>query len=271
MDRYAVFGNPIAHSKSPFIHQHFARQTHEPLSYEAILAPVEGFADSWRAFVQAGGKGANVTVPFKEQAFALAQVLSDRAKQAGAVNTLYIDSQGKLVGDNTDGIGLVQDLTRLGVMLNEINVLLIGAGGASRGVIGPLLEAGVANIVIANRTEQKAVALASHFAAKVKGVALHDVPQLPYQLIINATSSALTGERPALAEQHLAHCQFAYDMMYGSAPTAFLEWSAANGVPAQADGIGMLVAQAAAAFTIWRGKQPAVEPVLALLNEQRSK
>ena len=271
MDRYAVFGNPIAHSKSPFIHQHFAKQTHEPLSYEAILAPVAGFADSWWAFVQAGGKGANVTVPFKEQAFALAEVLSDRAKQAGAVNTLYIDNHGKLVGDNTDGIGLVQDLTRLGVALSDINILLIGAGGASRGVVGPLLDAGVANIVIANRTEQKAVALASHFSAKVKGVALNNVPQLPYQLIINATSSALTGERPALAEQHLAHCKFAYDMMYGAVPTAFLQWCAANGVAARADGIGMLVAQAAAAFTIWRGKQPAVEPVLALLNEQRGK
>lgn len=271
MDRYAVFGNPIAHSKSPFIHQHFARQTHEPLSYEAILAPVDSFADSWLAFVQSGGKGANVTVPFKEQAFALAEELSARAKQAGAVNTLYIDSNGKLVGDNTDGIGLVQDLTRLGVTLSGINILLLGAGGASRGVIGPLLDAGVENIVIANRTEQKAVAVASHFATKVKGVALNAIPQLPYQLIINATSSALTGERPALAEQHLIHCTFAYDMMYGSTPTAFLQWCTMNGVPAQADGIGMLVAQAAAAFSIWRGKQPAVEPVLALLNEQRGK
>lgn len=270
MDRYAVFGNPIGHSKSPFIHQQFAWQTAESLSYEAILAPVEGFADSWRAFVSNGGKGGNVTVPFKEQAFALADVLSERAQQAGAVNTLYIDSHGQLVGDNTDGIGLVQDLQRLGARLTDACVLLLGAGGASRGVVGPLLQAGVAKVVIANRTVAKAQAIAASFTSKVTAVGLDDIPLQPYQIVINATSSGLSNERPAIASVHLTHCKLAYDMLYGAKPTAFLSWCQEQGVPVQADGLGMLVAQAAAAFAIWRGKQPDINPVLTLLKVQLS-
>lgn len=268
MDRYAVFGNPIGHSKSPYIHQQFALQTGESLSYEAILAPVDGFADSWRTFINEGGKGGNVTVPFKEQAFTLADILSERARQAGAVNTLYINSEGKLVGDNTDGIGLVQDLERLGAKLTNASILLLGAGGASRGVVGPLLQAGVAKIVIANRTVAKAQAIANAFPASVIATSLDTIPEQPYHLVINATSSGLTNERPALADKHLAHCQLAYDMLYAAKPTAFLSWCKKQGVPVQADGLGMLVAQAAAAFTIWRGKQPNVEPVLALLQDQ---
>ncbi|MDX1391200.1 MAG: shikimate dehydrogenase, partial [Rheinheimera sp.] len=163
MDRYAVFGNPINHSKSPFIHRQFAASLGEQLQYDAILAPVDGFADSWQQFVAAGGKGGNVTVPFKEQAFQLADVVSERARQAGAVNTLYINSEGQLCGDNTDGIGLVADLLRLNVDLKGIRVLLLGAGGACRGVIGPLLAAGVSNIVLANRTVSKAEAIANQF------------------------------------------------------------------------------------------------------------
>lgn len=268
MDRYAVFGNPIGHSKSPYIHQQFAVQTGESLSYEAILAPVEGFADSWRSFVNEGGKGGNVTVPFKEQAFALADVLSERAQQAGAVNTLYIDSAGMLVGDNTDGIGLVQDLRRLGAKLADASILLIGAGGASRGVVGPLLEAGVAQVVIANRTIAKAQAIAANFSHNVTAVSLTAIPEQPYQIVINATSSGLANERPDIASKHLIHCQLAYDMLYGAKPTAFLAWCKEQGVPMQADGLGMLVAQAAAAFMLWRGKQPDIEPVLTLLKAQ---
>ncbi|GHG58373.1 shikimate dehydrogenase (NADP(+)) [Alishewanella longhuensis] len=270
MDRYAVFGNPIGHSKSPYIHQQFALQTAESLSYEAILAPVAGFADSWRTFVSEGGKGANVTVPFKEQAFALAEILSERAQQAGAVNTLYINSEGKLVGDNTDGIGLVQDLERLGAKLTNAAILLLGAGGASRGVVGPLLQAGVAKIVIANRTVEKAQAIAASFPASVIAASLDAIPEQPYHLVINATSSGLTNERPEFGSKHLRHCQLAYDMLYGAKPTAFLSWCKEQGVPVQADGLGMLVAQAAAAFFIWRGKQPDITPVLTQLKAQLS-
>lgn len=264
-----MFGNPINQSKSPFIHRQFAKSLGEQLEYDAILAPVDGFADSWQQFVAAGGKGGNVTVPFKEQAYQLADVLSERARQAGAVNTLYIDSEGKLCGDNTDGLGLVADLLRLNVDLMGITVLLLGAGGASRGVIGPLLAAGVSQIVLANRTPSKAEAIASQFD-KVVACGYADIPQLSYSLIINATSSGLTGERPDIAPIHLKSCLFAYDMLYGKEPTAFLCWAKAHGVRQCADGLGMLVAQAAEAFYIWRGKRPKTTEVLAQLSRQLS-
>ncbi|WP_240224940.1 shikimate dehydrogenase [Rheinheimera hassiensis] len=270
MDRYAVFGNPIGHSKSPFIHAQFASALGEKLRYDAILAPLDGFADSWHGFVAAGGKGGNVTVPFKELAYQLADVLSERAKQAGAVNTLYLNSAGKLCGDNTDGIGLVADLTRLGVTLNGITVLLLGAGGASRGAIGPLLEAGVKQLVLANRTAGKAQTIAANFDQRVSACGYADIASQPYQLIINATSSGLSGERPLIAAQYLQYCQLAYDMLYGVAPTPFLQWAKAQGVPRQADGLGMLLSQAAAAFYIWRGKRPDITPVLAALKQQLS-
>lgn len=268
MDRYAVFGNPINHSKSPVIHRLFAAELGEQLQYDAILAPLDGFADSWQQFVADGGKGGNVTVPFKEQAYQLAEVLSVRAKQAGAVNTLYIDSEGKLCGDNTDGIGLVADLQRLGVNLQDITVLLLGAGGASRGAIGPLLEAGVTTLVLANRTVSKAQAIAMNFDQRVEACGYADIPNQPYKLVINATSSGLSGERPDIDARHVEHCQLAYDMLYGAKPTPFLQWAQQQGVAQQADGLGMLVAQAAEAFYIWRGKRPDVTPVLALLQQQ---
>lgn len=268
MDHYAVFGNPIGHSKSPFIHAQFATALGEQLQYDAILAPLDSFADSWQRFVSAGGKGGNVTVPFKEQAYQLAKHLSDRAKQAGAVNTLYINCAGKLCGDNTDGIGLVADLKRLGVNLAGINVLLLGAGGASRGAIGPLLDAGVKQLVLANRTVTKAQAIATHFDQRVEARAYADIPGRDYQLVINATSAGLNGERPDISAAHLEHCQLAYDMLYGSANTPFLQWAKEQGVPLQADGLGMLVAQAAEAFYIWRGKRPEIAPVLKLLKQQ---
>ncbi|MEN3159553.1 shikimate dehydrogenase [Alkalimonas sp. NCh-2] len=267
VDRYAVFGHPIAHSKSPLIHTLFAQQCAEAMQYQAILAPLDGFAESWQAFVAAGGRGGNVTVPFKEQAFALAEQLTERAAQAGAVNTLYFDRHGQLCGDNTDGAGLVQDLIRLEAPLENQQVLLLGAGGASRGVIGPLLQAGATAIIIANRTAAKAQLLAEHFGSKVSGCALTDIPPAVYPLVINATSSGLAGERPAIAPEVLNGCTFAYDMLYGKEPTAFLHWCAQQGVPRQADGLGMLVGQAAEAFRIWRGKTPAVEPVIAALKK----
>jgi len=267
VDRYAVFGNPIGHSKSPLIHRWFAEQTGQDLQYQAILAPVDGFADSWRDFVSVGGKGANVTVPFKEVAFSLAQVVSERAQQAGAVNTLYIDSSGQLCGDNTDGIGLVADLQRLGVTLAGAKVLLLGAGGASRGVVGPLLEAGVAKVHIANRTADKAATVAALFNDKVSGSGFIDIPSLDWQLVINATSSGLSQQRPDIDASHLESCQLAYDMMYGKEPTAFLCWCKRLQVPKCADGIGMLVAQAAESFRIWRGIKPEVSPVIEKVTD----
>jgi shikimate dehydrogenase len=242
----------------------------EQLQYDAILAPLDGFADSWCQFVAAGGKGGNITLPFKQEAFRLAQVLSERAKQAGAVNTLYINESGLLCGDNTDGIGLVADLHRLGVKLQGCRVLLLGAGGASRGAIGPLLDAGVKQLVLANRTVSKAEAVAADFDQRVIASGYADIPQRPYQIVINATSSGLSGDRPDISALHLQHCQLAYDMFYGAAPTAFLRWAKTLGVPQQADGLGMLLAQAAEAFYIWRGKKPDIKPVLTLLQQQLS-
>jgi shikimate dehydrogenase len=268
VDRYAVFGNPIGQSKSPFIHGQFAMQCAQCLQYEAILAPVDGFADSWQQFVASGGKGGNVTVPFKEQAYQLAEVLSARAQQAGAVNTLFINSTGQLCGDNTDGIGLVSDLKRIGMSLQDSTVLLLGAGGASRGVIGPLLESGIKQLVLANRTVSKAVAIAANFDSRVSPSGVTDIPALDYQLVINGTSSSLNDERPDIAAKHLTACQLVYDMVYGAKPTAFMLWAKANGVPQQADGLGMLLLQAAAAFSIWRGVTPDIEPVMALLKQQ---
>ncbi|MDX1537422.1 shikimate dehydrogenase [Arsukibacterium sp.] len=268
MDRYAVFGNPIGQSKSPFIHSQFALQCNQPMQYDAILAPVEGFADSWADFVASGGKGGNVTVPFKEQAFQLAEILSARAQQAGAVNTLYINNDGQLCGDNTDGIGLVADLTRLGVNLAGCTVLLLGAGGASRGAIGPLLDAGVTQLVLANRTLSKAQTIAATFDSRVLACGYTDIPVQAYPLIINATSAGLAGGRPVIDPNYLKDCQLAYDMVYGSRPTAFMQWAEQYGVVQQADGLGMLLAQAAAAFRLWRGITPDINPVMALLKQQ---
>lgn len=262
-----MFGNPIGHSKSPLIHRLFAEQCGEVMQYEAILAPVDGFADAWHAFVATGGCGGNVTVPFKEQAFQLADVLTERASKAGAVNTLSLNAQGQLCGDNTDGAGLVADLQRLGAPLAGQHILLLGAGGASRGVIGPILAAGAARITVANRTAAKAQLLSEQFGSKVTGCALTDIPAGVYPLIINATSSGLSNDRPVIDPELLAGCQFAYDMVYGKEPTAFLQWCASLGVAQQADGLGMLVGQAAEAFAIWRGRKPEVEPVIAELSK----
>lgn len=268
MDRYAVFGNPIGQSKSPFIHTQFAKQCQQQLSYEAILAPVEAFADSWQTFVAQGGCGANVTAPFKQQAYQLADSVSERAKLAGAVNTLYFDESGKLHGDNTDGIGLVNDLQRLGINLNACRILLLGAGGASRGVLGPLLDAGVSQVVLANRTPEKAHSIATSFDSRVLACGFAQIPHKPYPLVINATSSGLSHLRPDIAGEHLQHTQLAYDMSYAAQPTAFMSWSKQQGAKQQVDGLGMLVAQAAEAFYIWRGKKPDIAPVLTRLKQQ---
>ena len=269
-DRYVVIGHPIAHSKSPAIHQAFAAQTGQDLRYDTLLSPLDDFAGTWQAFRAAGGRGANVTVPFKEEAWALCQQLSHRARLAGAVNTLSLTATGELLGDNTDGLGLVQDIcVNAGWSLANKRVLLLGAGGAARGVIQPLLAAGVSMLWVANRSVEKAQTLAALFAQEgaVQALALTDLSQVhePVDVIINATSASLHGERLALPGSLVHADTVAYDMMYGR-DTAFLQWAREHGVQHRRDGLGMLVEQAAEAFFIWRGVRPHTQEILRALR-----
>jgi len=271
MDRYGVFGNPIGHSKSPQIHRLFAEQTGQSLSYEPLLAPLEDFAGFARVFF-ADGCGANVTVPFKEEAYRLADCLTERAQRAGAVNTLYKREDGTLLGDNTDGIGLVRDLRdNAGITLQGKSILLLGAGGAVRGVLEPLLAQRPASLTIANRTLSKAQQLAAEFAelGTVTASAFEQL-QRPFDVIINGTSASLGGELPPLRDELILPGQtFCYDMMYGATATPFIEWAAARGAMTR-DGLGMLVEQAAAAFELWRGVRPESTRVLAELRRRLS-
>ena len=267
-DLYAVIGNPIAQSKSPRIHTEFARQLGQDLSYEAILAPVDGFAAAVAAFRAAGGRGLNVTVPFKLEAFALATELTERAEQAGAVNTLKFDAAAVL-GDNTDGAGLVADIRdRLRFGIRGRRVLLMGAGGAARGVVLPLLREEPASLAIANRTVEKARALQSRFAP-FGGVEGGDYARLAgrrFDLVINATSASLAGKLPPLPPGAFAPGALAYDMVYGDKATRFLDFAREHGAARVADGLGMLLAQAAESFFLWRGIRPDIGPVLELLR-----
>lgn len=270
MDRYGVFGNPIGHSKSPLIHRLFAAQTGQQLSYEPLLAPLDDFAGFARAFFSEG-RGANVTVPFKEQAFQLADRLSERAQRAGAVNTLHKLADGSLLGDNTDGAGLVRDLTlNAGFSLAGKRILLLGAGGAVRGVLEPFLAQRPAVLVVANRTVEKAERLAQEFAEL--GVVYpsgFDWLEEPLDLIVNGTSASLNGETPPIAPSLIqpGHT-LCYDMMYAKEPTAFCRWAQTHGAARALDGLGMLVEQAAEAFWLWRGIRPDTAPVLAQLRRQ---
>jgi shikimate dehydrogenase len=268
-DRYAVIGHPIAHSKSPLIHAAFARQTGQDLSYERVLGSLDDFAGDVRRFFAAGGRGLNVTVPFKEQAWAVAERRSPRAESAGAVNTLTPLPDGVIAGDNTDGLGLVRDLAvNHGFGFAGRRVLLLGAGGAARGVLRPLLETRLAALVIANRTAARALELAA--AAKglgpVSGCGLKALAGQRFDLIINATSAGLAGEVPPLPEDCLAEGGWTYDMLYGDEPTPFCRWGLARGAALVLDGLGMLVEQAAESFAIWRGVRPDTRPVIALLR-----
>lgn len=268
IDRYAVIGHPVAHSKSPAIHAAFARQTGEKLVYDRIEAPLEGFAESVADFFVQGGAGCNVTVPFKEAAFQFANTLTERARLAGAVNTLWLDDEG-VVGDNTDGAGLLRDLARHG-HLNGGRVLLLGAGGAARGVLGPLLAAGPARLVVANRTVKRAEALVAlcppPVGTVVQGVGLEGI-EGPFDWVINATSTSLAGTALPLPDNCFAPGAIAYDMMYGQEETLFLAQARQYGVALRLDGLGMLVEQAAEAFFLWRGKRPDTAPVLAELRQ----
>ena len=265
MDRYCVFGNPIAHSKSPDIHAAYAAQTGQDLQYEKRLAPVDGFAAAVQAFIAEGGKGANVTVPFKLEAVKVAQALTIRAQAAGAVNTLQFTEHG-IIGDNTDGAGLVADIVNnAGVSIAGKRVLMLGAGGAARGAVLPLLEQRPAQLVIANRTVATAQALAAQFAALGgAGVVLacgYDEVQGAFDIVINATSASLHAELPPVPPSVFAPGALALDMMYGKAPTVFLQFAASHGAVPR-DGLGMLVEQAAEAFSLWRGVHPATTEVL---------
>ncbi len=267
-DLYAVFGNPIAHSKSPAIHAAFAAASGQDLRYEAHLAAVDGFFQAISEFVAAGGKGANVTVPFKEEAFRLATRLSERAARAGAVNTLAFDAAG-IFGDNTDGAGLVADIVNnLAFPLAGKRILLLGAGGASRGVIAPLLAERPAALFIANRSAGKAVALAATFADvfAVDAGSFGETAGKSFDLVINATSASLSGESLPLPPGIFAPGSLAYDMMYGKGETPFLQFARQQGAGRCADGLGMLVEQAAEAFFVWRGVRPATAAVLAELR-----
>ncbi|TDQ38221.1 shikimate dehydrogenase [Thiopseudomonas denitrificans] len=270
MQRYAVFGNPIAHSQSPFIHRMFAEQTGLQLTYEALLAPLDDFAGSLQQFFTSDGCGCNVTVPFKEQAFALADELSGRARRAGAVNTLIKLDNGRIRGDNTDGAGLVSDLLQNNVPLAGQRILLLGAGGAARGVLEPLLAQQPAELAIANRTVEKAEQLASEFADLGPVVACgFDWIDTPVDLIINATSASLHGELPPLAPTLVKPAQtVCYDMMYGKDITAFNRWAQEQGAGRTLDGLGMLVGQAAEAFSVWTGQRPDTAPVMQALRDR---
>ena len=272
-DRYAVVGNPIAHSKSPEIHAAFARQTGQDIDYSRLLAPPDAFRATVESFRAAGGKGVNVTLPFKLEAFDLADAVSRRAKDAEAANFLRF-SEGRIHADNTDGIGLTRDIVHnLGFGLAGKRVLLLGAGGAAQGVLTPLLEHEPSILVIANRTVEKALRLAETFrhkpvaaASVLSGLGFGELAGHHFDLVINATSTSLKGDLPPLPADAFAPGALAYDMMYGAAPTLFLAFAAAHGART-ADGLGMLVEQAAESFLLWRGVRPETAPVIALLRK----
>ena len=272
IDRYAVFGHPIKHSKSPRIHKIFAEQTGQILEYSAQDVPAEYFKAAVKVFFTNGGRGLNCTVPLKEQAWTYADVKTERARTAKAVNTLALQADGSLLGDNTDGIGLVTDLTvNHGIMLAGSRILILGAGGASRGIIGPILEQSPEILVIANRTVAKAVQLAAEFQPKasISGCGFDDLKSKQFDVIINATSASLSGRLPPLPEALLANNGICYDLAYSNEPTVFVRWGLEMHAQKSLDGLGMLVEQAAAAFFIWRGIRPKTLPVIELLNAER--
>lgn len=269
-DDYAVMGNPISHSKSPAIHTRFAAETAEAVNYTAIQVDPGGFAQAVGNFHAAGGKGLNITVPFKQEAWSLVDSMSLRAQRAGAVNTIKFDDN-QLYGDNTDGVGLVNDLVKNNKLeLTGKQILLMGAGGASRGVLIPLLEQKPALIMIVNRTTDKALDLANQFSdiGKIRGCGYEALQGKKFDIVINATAASLSGEVPPLPSDIFADNGVAYDMMYASEPTSFLKWSALHGAVKNIDGLGMLVEQAAESFFIWRNVRPETLAVIESLRQE---
>ena len=272
-DRYAVIGHPVAHSRSPFIHERFARQTGQNMTYGRLDAAPAQFESAALRFFADGGKGVNVTLPHKQSAAVLAAELTPRAAVAGAVNTLTVLPDGRLQGDNTDGTGLARDLlNNLGVAIAGRRVLLLGAGGAARGVLAPLLGLRPAELLIANRTADRARELAAAFQklGDCRGVGFREIPPTPCDLIINATSASLTGDVPPLPAGVVGMRSFCYDMAYGREDTSFIRWAQSQGCSRSAMGLGMLVEQAAESFYIWRALRPDTASVVAALKAELS-
>lgn len=269
-DLYAVFGNPINHSKSPAIHRQFAEQTGQDMNYIKQLVSEGEFAKAAETFFAQGGKGLNITVPFKIDAYQFAQRLTPRAERAGAVNTLAKTSDGSILGDNTDGIGMIHDMHNLDWDIEGKRVLILGAGGAVRGILQPLLEENPAQVVIANRTFDKAEELVKQFhdLGDMKAKSFEQLANETFDIVINGTSASLQGDLPPLPDKLLAPGACCYDMMYGSEPTVFLRWAQEHGAAQLADGLGMLVGQAAEAFYLWRQIRPEVVPVITALRRQ---
>jgi len=276
MDRYVVAGNPVEHSQSPFIHARFAEQTGQALHYDRLLCPLDGFAGTVRRFADEGGRGCNVTVPFKFDAFALAARRTDRAALAGAANILRFDERGDWLADNADGCGLVRDIERnAGRVLAGQRVLVVGAGGGAAGALGPLLAARPAQLVLANRSIDKAQALvarhaapARHAGVELRATGLADCGE-SFDVVVNASASSLQGAGIPVSPRVLRAGTLALDMMYGPAAQGFVDWAAQHGAVGR-DGLGMLVEQAGEAFFVWRGVRPDTAPVLAELQARLS-
>ena len=269
-DKFAVFGNPIKQSKSPIIHTLFAQQYAQHIEYRAVRVELDDFVQATSRFFEGGGAGLNITVPFKHEAFALAHRNSERSLRAGAVNVLTLADDGLIDGDNTDGIGLIRDLiANLGWTVQGLRVLLVGAGGAARGVLEPLLRERPRELLVVNRTAARAAELAVEFAGigPLEGGAFDLIGTRQFDLIINATSAGLSGAMPELPSSMLTECSCCYDMVYGAEPTPFLRWSADHAAGAVSDGLGMLVEQAAEAFYIWRQLRPETRSVIDQLRE----
>ena len=268
-DQYAVMGNPIAHSKSPYIHSLFAGQTGQNLDYKSLLVDIDAFSSSVKLFVENNGKGLNITVPFKQEAWKLVNERSRCAEKAGAVNTIIVKERGYLIGDNTDGIGLVNDLkNNLGFQFKNKKILILGAGGAVRGVLGPILEENPDSVVVANRTASKAVELESLFSEDgcIKGVGYDYLDDEAFDLVINGTAASLSGELPPISAA-IVKGAFCYDMMYSKTDTVFMAWSKEHGAKKVWDGLGMLVEQAAGSFYLWRDVRPNTAEVIKKVRE----
>ena len=268
---YAVMGNPVTHSRSPEIHQLFAQQAAIKIDYQRIQVDVGGFAQAVSNFQASGGQGLNVTVPFKVEAWELTDTCSERAQLARAVNTLWFETTS-VIGDNTDGVGIVRDITNnLQQPITNTRLLVLGAGGAVRGVLGELLNCQPKQIVVANRTVDRAVELAgvfqNHSSIELLGCGFEELAEMHFDIIINGTAASLTGEVPALPQLHFNSDALAYDMVYSTQPTAFMRWATAAGIPNVSDGLGMLVEQAAESFYIWHDHRPNTEPVIKALRK----
>jgi shikimate dehydrogenase len=269
VDRYGVMGYPVAHSRSPVIHRLFALQTRQDLEYVPLRVPPGELGTAVREFAEGGGKGLNITLPHKQDALVLADRLSERARSAGAVNTLDF-REGRVFGDNTDGVGLMRDLTRnLGLTVADCDILILGAGGAARGILGPLLDGRPRSVTIANRDLGRARELADAFASagRVGPCRFREVPAADYALLINATSAGLKGETPPWPEAAVGRDTLCYDLSYGLTPTPFSRWCVERGAARVVMGWGMLVEQAAESFFIWRGVRPDTRPVVRELSQ----